>query len=156
MQIYLKKCIVRGIIEIMKKSITTNSEAETISEGEKFGRTLTPGAVVALYGGLGAGKTAFTRGLAMGLDIKMPVSSPTFTIVNEYSGKIPLFHFDMYRLDSENELFDIGWEDYLERGGVCAVEWSEKVSGAFPPDTIKVHLESHGDDVRNITMEVLV
>jgi len=98
--------------------IITNSESETIAEGEKLGRKLKSGAVVALYGDLGAGKTAFTRGIAKGLDITMNVTSPTFTIVNEYPGKIPLFHFDMYRLESENELFDIGWDDYQERGGV--------------------------------------
>jgi len=130
--------------------IYTNSESETIYEGEKLGRLLKPGAVVALYGELGAGKTAFTRGIAAGLDIGMSVSSPTFTIVNEYPGDVPLFHFDMYRLESESELFDIGWDDYLERGGVCVVEWSEKVPGAFPPNTIVVKIENPGGDVRRI------
>jgi len=130
--------------------IITNSEAETIKEGEKLGRTLVPGDVIAYYGGLGAGKTAFTRGLALGLGINMSVSSPTFTIVNEYPGEIPLFHFDMYRLESEDELFDIGWDDYLERNGVCAVEWSEKVPGAFPPETIIVKLERIDDNTRQI------
>jgi len=131
-------------------TIITNSEAETIQEGEKLGRTLTPGSVVAYRGGLGVGKTAFTRGLALGLGISMNVSSPTFTIVNEYPGKTPLFHFDLYRLEDEGELFDIGWDEYLERGGVCAVEWSEKAPGAFPPETIFVKLESLSADVRRI------
>ena len=131
-------------------TIFTNNESETVLEGEKLGRTLVPGAVVALYGELGAGKTAFTRGLAAGLGIGMSVSSPTFTIVNEYPGVIPLFHFDMYRLENENELFDIGWDDYHERGGVCAVEWSEKVPGAFPPDTIFVRLENLGGSSRRL------
>jgi len=131
-------------------TIITNSEDETIREGEKLGRTLAPGAVVALYGGLGAGKTAFTRGLAAGLGIAMSVSSPTFTIVNEYPGVIPLFHFDMYRLESETELFDIGWDDYLERGGVCAVEWSEKVPGAFSSGHIVVSLENLGGNSRRL------
>jgi len=130
--------------------IITNNENETIIEGEKLGRALGPGAVVALFGGLGAGKTAFTRGLAAGLGISMNVSSPTFTIVNEYPGITPLFHFDMYRLDSEDELFDIGWDDYHGRGGVCAVEWSEKVPGAFPPETIVVKLENLGGDSRRL------
>ena len=130
--------------------IITNSEHETILEGQKLGKELSPGAVVALYGGLGAGKTAFTRGLAAGLGISMSVSSPTFTIVNEYPGETPLFHFDMYRLEDENELFDIGWDDYLERNGVCAVEWSEKVPGALPHDTVFVKIESLGDDVRRL------
>jgi tRNA threonylcarbamoyladenosine biosynthesis protein TsaE len=131
-------------------AVVTKSEAETVFEGEKLGRTLLPGSVVALYGGLGAGKTAFTRGLALGLGISMNVSSPTFTIVNEYNGAIPLFHFDMYRLESENELYDIGWDDYLERGGVCAVEWSEKIPGAFPPDTVVVRIESLGGNARRL------
>ncbi|BDF67344.1 tRNA (adenosine(37)-N6)-threonylcarbamoyltransferase complex ATPase subunit type 1 TsaE [Pseudoflavonifractor phocaeensis] len=110
----------------------TASEAETEALGEALGRTLSPGAVVAFTGDLGAGKTAFTRGLARGLDIGERVTSPTFTIVNEYEGgRLPLFHFDMYRLGSSDELFDIGWEDYLRRGGVCAVEWSEKVADAL-------------------------
>ena len=128
----------------------TESEAETIIEGEKLGQTLSPGAVIALYGGLGAGKTAFTRGIAEGLGIKMCVQSPTFTIVNEYPGEIPLFHFDMYRLETEHELFDIGWDEYIERGGVCVVEWSEKVPSAFPPDTITVKLENLGERKRRL------
>jgi len=133
-------------------TIITNNEDETMREGEKLGRALAPGAVVALFGDLGAGKTAFTRGLAAGLGIDVRVCSPTFTIVNEYPGEIPLFHFDMYRLESESELFDIGWDDYLERGGVCAVEWSEKVSGAFLSDTIIVNFENLGGDTRRLTV----
>ena len=130
--------------------ILTNNEKETFREGEKLGRTLFPGAVVALYGGLGTGKTSFTRGLASGLGISAHVTSPTFTIVNEYPGEIPLFHFDMYRLEGENELFDIGWDDYLERNGVCAVEWSAKVPGALPRNTIFVKLESLGENARRL------
>ena len=130
--------------------IITKSEAETISEGEKLGRSLAPGSVVALFGGLGAGKTAFARGLAAGLGISANISSPTFTIVNEYPGIIPFFHFDMFRLNSESELFDIGWDDYLERSGVCAVEWSEKVPGAFPRGTICVRLDILGGETRRL------
>ena len=130
--------------------IITNSENETVNEGEKLGRTLEPGAVVALHGELGAGKTAFTRGIAVGLGIDANVSSPTFTIVNEYPGNPPLFHFDMYRLEDENELFDIGWDDYHDRNGVCVVEWSEKVPGAFHPGTVIVKIENLGDDSRCI------
>ena len=109
-----------------------NSERETEELGARLAEVLEPGAVVAFTGGLGAGKTAFTRGLARGLGITGRVTSPTFTIVNEYGGgRLPLFHFDIYRLGSADELFDIGWEDYLVRGGVCAVEWSENVSDAL-------------------------
>jgi len=133
--------------------ITTNSEKETILEGEKLGRTLKSGAVVALYGELGAGKTAFSKGIASGLGIDANVTSPTFTIVNEYTGEIPLFHFDMYRLGSEAELFDIGWDDYLDRGGVCVVEWSKKVPGAFDADTIKVKILNNGEYSRHIEID---
>ena len=135
--------------------VVTYSEAETVREGEKLGRTLAPCSIVALYGDLGAGKTAFTRGLAAGLGIKMNVSSPTFTIVNEYPGDVPLFHFDMYRLENENELFDIGWDDYLVRGGVCAVEWSEKAPGAFPSDAVIVKIENLGGDTRRLEIDVM-
>ncbi len=112
--------------------VVSNSEAETEALGAALAAQLTPGSIVAFTGDLGAGKTAFTRGLARGLGVTERVTSPTFTIVNEYEGgRLPLFHFDMYRLESSDELFDIGWEDYLSRGGVCAVEWSEKVSDAL-------------------------
>ena len=120
--------------------------------GEALAAHLHPGDVIAYYGGLGAGKTAFTRGLARGLGVCEPVTSPTYTIVNEYlSGRMPLFHFDMYRLSSSEELFDIGWEDYLARGGVCAVEWSENVDDALA-DAICVRIERTGDDSRRITI----
>ena len=123
----------------------THSEAETEQAGADFARALPDGKVVAMYGELGSGKTAFVRGMARGMGLTCRVSSPTFTIVNEYEGRIPLFHFDMYRLDSADELFDIGWDDYLERGGVCAVEWSEQVSGALPEDAVWVDI-ARGDN----------
>ena len=119
----------------------SNSPAETEALGAALAGRLKPGAVVAFSGDLGAGKTAFVRGMARGLDICERVTSPTFTIVNEYEGgRLPLFHFDMYRLSSSDELFDIGWEDYLVRGGVCAVEWSENVSDALEGDCIRVDI----------------
>ena len=121
--------------------------------GAALARVLSPGAVVAYRGDLGAGKTAFTRGLARGLGYPDPVTSPTYTIVNEYlGGRLPLFHFDMYRLGSADELFDIGWEDYLCRGGVCAVEWSENVWDALE-DPIIVAIEKTGPESRQITIE---
>ena len=130
----------------------TNSPEETEVVGEKLAKILSPGTVIAYRGDLGAGKTAFTRGLAKGLGCTEPVTSPTYTIVNEYlSGRMPLFHFDMYRLGSADDLFDIGWEDYLERGGVCAVEWSENVADALE-DPIIVTLEKLGEESRRITV----
>lgn len=108
--------------------IQTHSPEETEAVGRKLAAQLQPGDVLAYYGDLGAGQAAFTRGLAAGLGVTEPVTSPTYTIVNEYlGGRLPLFHFDMYRLGSADELFDFGWEDYLARGGICAVEWSEGV-----------------------------
>ena len=133
-------------------TIISKSEAETEAAGEQFARTLPQGAVEALYGDLGAGKTAFVRGMARGMGIGARVSSPTFTIVNEYLGSRELYHFDMYRLGSSEELFDIGWEDYLSRGGVCAVEWSENVADAFEGDEIVVRIEKCGDSLRRITI----
>ena len=131
----------------------TNSPRETEAVGAALARVLEPGAVIAYRGDLGAGKTAFTRGLARGLGVKESVTSPTYTIVNEYlSGSMPLFHFDMYRLGSEDELFDIGWEDDLERGGVCAVEWSENVWGAME-DAVIVTISRLGEDTRKIEIE---
>ncbi len=131
----------------------THSPEETEAVGAALGRCLKPGTVIAYRGGLGAGKTAFTRGLAKGLGAAEPVTSPTYTIVNEYlSGRIPLFHFDMYRLDSADDLFDIGWEDYLERGGVCAVEWSENVEEALEKPLV-VSIERLDADSRRITIE---
>lgn len=133
----------------------TNSEQETEQLGQRLGRVLTAGAVIAYTGDLGAGKTAFTRGLARGLDIPEQVTSPTFTIVNEYEGgRLPLFHFDMYRLGSADELYDIGWEDYLGRGGVCAVEWSEHVDEALEPGTIRIDIRRGEHDCqRRIAIE---
>ena len=133
---------------------TTNNESETEALGERFAAGLKGGSViVAMYGDLGAGKTAFVRGMARGLGLSCRVSSPTFTIVNEYLGKRDLIHFDMYRLSCADELFDIGWEDYISRGAVCAVEWSENVEGAFWGDEIRVHIEKTGENTRRITIE---
>lgn len=132
----------------------SNSPAETENLGAALAERLKPGTVVAFSGDLGAGKTAFVRGMARGLGISERVTSPTFTIVNEYEGgRLPLFHFDMYRLNSADDLFDIGWEDYLARGGVCAVEWSENVADALPEDTVRVRIAREGDTGRCITIE---
>lgn len=132
----------------------TNSAAETEALGEALAQRLEAGSVIAYTGDLGAGKTAFTRGLARGLGVKERVTSPTFTIVNEYEGgRLPLFHFDMYRLGSSDELYDIGWEDYLARGGVCAVEWSEIVEDALEEPVIRVDIRrGETDDQRIVTI----
>ena len=131
----------------------TNTVDQTEDVGAKLGKCLQPGTVLAYRGDLGAGKTAFTRGLAKGLGATDRVTSPTYTIVNEYlSGRLPLFHFDMYRLADADELWDIGWEDYLERGGVCAVEWSENIASALE-DPILITIEKLSETARRITIE---
>ncbi len=131
----------------------TKTEQETEHLGSLLAQQLPDGAVVAMYGDLGAGKTAFVRGMAKGMGIDCRVSSPTFTIVNEYLGPRELIHFDMYRLSGADELFEIGWEDYLNRGAVCAVEWSENVQEAFFGDEITVTIEKLDDTTRRITIE---
>ncbi len=131
----------------------TNSPEETEAVGVALGKILPPGAILAYRGDLGAGKTAFTRGLARGLGYKDPVTSPTYTIVNEYlGGRLPLFHFDMYRLGSAEDLWDIGWEDYLDRGGICAVEWSENVEEALE-DAVLITISKTGENSRTIEIE---
>ena len=131
--------------------LLSHSPDETEAVGARLAEALAPGSVVAFTGDLGAGKTAFTRGLARGLGVPDRVTSPTFTIVNEYEGgRLPLFHFDMYRLGSADELFDIGWEDYLRRGGVCAVEWSENIAGALEPDAVRVDIRRGSSDQERV------
>ncbi len=136
----------------MLKTVTHNEQ-----ETEAFGRLLSDkilsGSVLCLYGEMGAGKTAFVRGLAEGLGIQEPVTSPTFTIVNEYHGKRDLIHFDMYRLSSADELFDIGWEDYLQRDAVLAVEWSENVEDAFDGSELVIRITKLSESEREITVE---
>ena len=131
----------------------THSPTETERIGEALGRIVPAGTIVAYRGNLGAGKTAFTRGLARGLGYTEAVTSPTYTIVNEYlGGRLPLFHFDMYRLASADDLWDIGWEDYLDRNGVCAVEWSENVEEALD-GAMSVTIERLGEEQRRICLE---
>lgn len=118
----------------------SHSVEETEKFAEEFGKKLKGTETIALYGGLGAGKTAFTRGLARGLDVEDNVSSPTFAIVNEYAGSVPLYHFDMYRIESWNDLYSIGFFDYIGNG-VIVIEWSENIEGALDDDVIKVVIE---------------
>ena len=133
----------------------THSREETEALGARLAQVLTAGAVVAFTGDLGAGKTAFVSGMARALGVEERVTSPTFTIVNEHEGgRLPLFHFDMYRLNSVDELFHIGWEDYQARGGVCAVEWSENVAEAIEDDAVRVSIRrGKGESDRIVAIE---
>ncbi len=136
----------------MMKVITRGAE-ETIAFAEKIGSLLKKGDIIAYKGGLGAGKTTFTRGLCVGLGLRDDVTSPTFAIVNEYRGKINLYHFDMYRIMNSDELESTGFYDYPLEESVFAVEWSENIEDILPPETIYITIERIDDEVREITVE---
>jgi tRNA threonylcarbamoyladenosine biosynthesis protein TsaE len=132
---------------------TTTTEQETEDLAETLAARLKPGDVLAFRGGLGAGKTAFVRGLARGLHVSGQVSSPTFALVHEYGGAVPLYHFDMYRVEDWPSLYSTGFFDYLDSGGILAVEWSENIENALPEGTITVAIETLGGDTRRIIWE---
>ena len=137
----------------MQKFITNNAD-ETTELGRKLGQSLKGGTVVAFFGGLGMGKTAFTRGLAKALCVKEEVSSPTFAIVNDYGGNPPLYHFDMYRVETWDDLYASGFFDFYEAGGILAVEWSENIENALPENTVRVQIErGEHDNQRIITID---
>ncbi|MDW7678964.1 MAG: tRNA (adenosine(37)-N6)-threonylcarbamoyltransferase complex ATPase subunit type 1 TsaE [bacterium] len=121
---------------------TTNSEQETIKLGENLSRYLMPGDVVALLGELGSGKTCLVRGICKGLECADQVTSPTFTLINEYRGRFPVYHFDFYRLESEQEIFDLGYEEYFFGDGICLVEWAERALPLLPQNYIEIRLRS--------------
>ena len=136
----------------MEKYITSSPE-ETEKLGFKLGKKLCGGEVIAYRGGLGMGKTCFTRGLAAGLGYNGEVTSRTFALINEYlGGRIPLYHFDMYRISGWEDLYSTGFFEYLEQGGVIAAEWSENIENALPENTITVSIKSLGDEKREITV----
>jgi len=143
----------------MRQTITTHSARETEAAGEALAVRLGPGSLVALFGGLGAGKTVFVRGLARGLGCAGEVCSPTYALVHEYPAdakipsSLPLAHFDMYRVGTWDELESTGWYDYLESGRVLAVEWSENIARALPEDAWRVTLARVGENSRSITIE---
>ena len=134
----------------MTLTLETKSPAETQALGERLGRALVAGDVVALTGDLGAGKTSFVQGLARGLGIRGRVASPSFTIVNEHEGRLPLFHVDFYRLESARELEHIGFEDYFARGGVVVVEWAERFWSALPAERLEIRIDIAGDEARRL------
>ena len=134
-------------------SWVTESVAQTEAVGASFAPRVASGGVIALYGGLGMGKTAFVRGLAAGLGLQAGVSSPTFALMHDYGGKPPLVHFDMYRVSGFDELYSTGFFDYLEQDGVLYIEWSENIEGALPAGAITLTLERVDDDTRQLTIE---
>ncbi len=131
----------------------THSVIETEQLGAKLARAMDNGGVVAMFGGLGMGKTAFVRGMADGRGIDAEVSSPTFALVQDYGGKPPLVHFDMYRIETWDDLYATGFFDYIDMGAILAVEWSEQIEGALPDDVVRVTFERLSDEERRITIE---
>lgn len=141
----------------MKEIFISHSPEETMALGKSMAEKAVPGDIIALTGDLGTGKTVFTKGIALGLGIDEPVSSPTFTIVSEYrSGRIPLFHFDVYRIGDPEEMDEVGLDDYLSGGGISLIEWAELIRDMLPPETVWVTIEKDlesGFDYRRIIIE---
>jgi len=138
----------------LKKEFISNSYKETYSLAMRLGSLINEPTVIAFKGGLGSGKTSFTTGLAVGLDYFGEANSPTFAIVNEYlGGRLPIYHFDMYRIADEDELYSIGYYDYLDESAVLAIEWSENIEAALPKDTVFVVFSNQNENSRTITIE---
>ena len=138
----------------MKKEFVTNSPLETIELAKKIGSLINEPSVIAFMGGMGSGKTCFTTGFVKGLDYFGEVNSPTFAIVNEYlGGRIPIYHFDMYRIADEDELYSIGFYDYLDQDGVLVIEWSENIKESLPEDTVYITFSNAHQNSRTITIE---
>jgi len=136
-------------------SFKTKSAGETIALGEALGKKLLPGAVVALNGGLGAGKTYLSKGIARGLGFPGEVKSPTFTLINIYEGRVPVYHFDCYRLKNNADLENIGYEEYFFGKGVTLVEWAEKIAGLLPENSVYIDIKTKGDNLREFCVKNL-
>lgn len=136
----------------MQKIILTHSETETIELGKQLAVSLQAGNTIALFGQLGSGKTCLTKGLGRGLGVTSYITSPTFTIMHRYRGRLPVYHFDLYRLSGVDELYDIGFEEYISGDGVCIVEWAEKCLPLLPAERIDISLEALNEHDRKITV----
>ena len=132
--------------------VFTKSAEETIELGKKIGAFLMPNDVVALIGPLGAGKTTLIQGIAQGLEVKDYVTSPTFIIINEYQGRVPFFHIDLYRLDEVKDIEDLGIEEYFDREGVCVIEWAEKLAELTPKNAEKIEIEIVSETERKLCL----
>jgi tRNA threonylcarbamoyladenosine biosynthesis protein TsaE len=151
---FAKIYLIKNYYGVIMQRFISNSTEDTIELGKSLAERLNGGTVVAFYGGLGMGKTAFTRGMAKALGVDEEVSSPTFAIVNDYGGTPPLYHFDMYRVESWDDLFASGFFDFYEAGGILAVEWSENIENALPENTVRVTIQrGENDNQRIITID---
>ncbi len=136
----------------------STSPGQTRDLGVRLARSLESGSCVAFYGDLGSGKTCLAQGICRGLGVSGPVQSPTFVLVREYSARavqgfvLPVFHFDLYRLTGPDELVDLGWDDYLGRGGICLIEWADRAEGLLPPAAVTVSIEAPGEGLRHFTV----
>ena len=137
----------------MKKTITTNSEEETFAAAEELGRKVKKGDVIALYGELGTGKTIFVKGIARGLGIDEVITSPTFTLLEIYPGSLPLYHFDLYRIESEREFEKLGFEEYWDGEGVSVIEWADRAQSLLPENSITIKIKYLNSTQRKITIE---
>jgi tRNA threonylcarbamoyladenosine biosynthesis protein TsaE len=135
--------------------VETDSAEQTQTLGEQLGRQLSSGDVVALIGEFGSGKTTIAQGICRGLGVRGVVNSPSFTLINEYRGRYPVYHLDCYRLESEEDLLDLGYEEYFYGDGICLIEWAEKAAGLMPPGRIEIQLSRLGDTKRKIVIRVV-
>ncbi|MBZ4663662.1 MAG: tsaE [Caloramator sp.] len=136
-------------------TFVTNNERETFELGYKIGTKLKKGDVISLNGDLGAGKTHLTKGIAAGLGVDDYITSPTFTIVNEYMGRLPFYHFDVYRIDDIYEMYEIGFDEYLYGDGVCVVEWGDMVEELLPKNKIYIYIKKLDDSIREVQINGL-
>lgn len=137
----------------MRISINTNSAEETMNLGERLGKILRPGDVLALFGDLGAGKTTFTKGIARGLGLADDIHSPTFTLIHEHIGPTPLYHVDLYRLETEEEVDSLGIEEYIYSEGITIIEWADRMRLTLPPERLDIELKMKGDNDREMIFE---
>jgi tRNA threonylcarbamoyladenosine biosynthesis protein TsaE len=136
----------------MRAVMRTNNEKETVALGERLGKMLQPGDVIALTGNLGAGKTTITKGIAIGAGVETEISSPTFTLIHEHRGRLPFYHVDLYRLESEHLVPDIGIEEYIYGAGATIIEWSERMGSLLPETSLLIRLTADGDTERRIEL----
>lgn len=137
-------------------TIVTNSSEETLTFAARMAKYLESGDVIALYGDLGSGKTCFTQGVCRGLGVHEPVTSPTFTLINEYSNSMMIYHFDFYRIGSEDEIYGLGYEEYFYGNGICLIEWADRVHNFLPANRIEIYMENMFDEGKEFSRSIKI